>query len=166
MDRAWGKTGDRPREMDLGDIENDIPVNNIQFSQGSAELRVKILKKNGDFTETKIECLKIQQVPKIPVCIARPFNRFKPVSNTICLSIEDVKEASSLPDKCWKVFDCIFRRVLVYGKVVVLNQFSRDNKTCFKFSIDDGSSFVTATMSITKEAKLAGKRFRIIFNKI
>ena len=144
--------------MDFVDLEEDIPVNNIQLTQGLSELKVKVLKKNKDgYTETKIERLKVQQDPAKQVCVTRPFNRFKPISNTICLSVEDVKEVTSLPDFCWKIYDCIFRRVLVYGKVVVLNQFSRDNKTCFKFSVDDGSDIIIATMNITKEEKQAGE---------
>lgn len=144
--------------MDFEDLENEIPVNNIRLSHGSTELRVRILKKNEEgYTETRIERHKAQQEAKKQICITRPFNRFQPVSNTICLSVEDVKEAASLPNKCWRVYDCIFRRVLVYGKVVVLNQFSRDDKTCFKFSVDDGSQIIIATMNITKEAKRAGE---------
>lgn len=144
--------------MDLEDFENDIPVINLHLSQGSSELRVKRVKKNEDgFTETSIEHLKVQQQHERQVCITRPFNRCQPVANTICLSVQDVKRATSLPDNSWRVYNSIFRRVLVYGKLVVLNQFSRDNRTCYKFSIDDGSEIIIATMNISKEAKQAGK---------
>lgn len=147
--------------MDLEDIEEEIPVHNLQLSQGLTELRVKVVTKNDEgFTETKIiDRLKIirEDPERRPVCVTRPFNRFRPVSNTICLSVEDVKEAKSLPDNCWQTYDCLFRRVLVYGKVVVLNQFTRDNKHCYKFSVDDGSETIIGTMNVTKEAERAGE---------
>lgn len=146
--------------MDLEDLEDEIPVNNLQLSQGLTELRVKVVKTNDDgFTETKIERLKIhrEELEK-QVCVTRPLNRpFRPISNIVCLSIEDVKEATVSQQNCWQAYDCLFRRVLVYGKVVVLNKFTRDSRTCYKFSIDDGSEAIVGTLNVTKEAERAGE---------
>lgn len=140
------------------DFEDDITVNNLQLHHTSLELRVKVVKpKDEGFTETKIERLKIQQhQDQRQICIARPFYRSRPIANTICLSIEDLKVATKNND-CWQVYDCLFRRVLIYGRTDVLNEYSRDRKTCYKFLIDDGSESIIGTMNISKEAKVARK---------
>jgi hypothetical protein len=140
------------------DIENEIPVTNLRYSQGSSEVRVKTVKSNNGYLETKIERLKVQQQTNRNCCIARPFNRTRPVENTICISVEDVIQATAVQDFCWRIFERIlFRRVLIYGRVVVLNTFSKEGKTCYKLAIDDGSGEIIGTMNITKEAKAAGK---------
>lgn len=137
------------------DFENEIPVVNLQFSQGSSELRIKTVKHNNGYRETNIERLKVHP-PVKQICVTRPLTR-RPVANTVCLSIEDVKRAVAVED-FWEVGGHLrFRRVYVYGKVDVLNQFTKDHKTVFKFSIDDGTAEILATLSVTKEAKQSCK---------
>lgn len=160
-----------PDNMDSSfeDIENEIPVNNLQLSQGLTEVNVKRIQKNREgFTETRIERLKVQKhldEQHRKICIARPFNRARAISNTICLSVQDVKLAKKVDSSdCWEVYSSSFRRVLVYGKIIVLNQFSKDGKSCFKFSIDDGTDRVLATMNISKETKRSGERIIICFS--
>lgn len=145
----------------LLDFENDITVHNLQIHDASSELRVKVIRAKGEgYTETEIERLKIQNDEKQlrQVGIARPFYRSRPITNTICLSIEDLKLVTEKQD-CWhiNIYDCSFRRVLVYGKTDVLNQYSRDNKTCFKFLIDDGSESIIGNMSVSKKTKVSSK---------
>lgn len=150
------------------DIENEIPVNNLIFSQGSNELRVKVVKKiaNG-YKETTIEKLKALSCPEKQICVTKPFQRWQAIANTICCSVEDIKQAVSLQD-CWKVYDAKFRRVLLYGKIVVTNHFSRDGRTIYKFAVDDGSGEIFGTMNIKKETKRNCKIlcFEIIIFKI
>lgn len=143
------------------DIENELPVTNIQFSQGSSELRVKTVKhRENGYKETIIERLKVARRQK-QICLTRPTSR--PIENTICLSVEDVKKAKRLDD-CWRTFDNVFfRGVLVYGKVVVLNHYLKDNKTCYKFSVDDGSEKIFATFSLSREAKKISKFHQMFF---
>lgn len=155
----------------LVDIENEIPFSNLRLSQGFSELRVKTTQKTKEgFTETTTERLSVQKNEsdqQKKICITRPFNRSRPITNTICLSVEDVKLAKYVDsNECWEVYRSLFRRVLVYGKVVVLNQFSKDDKTCFKFSIDDGSDVVIATMNISKEAKQAGEKMKLLVDRV
>lgn len=146
--------------MDFEDLENEIPVHNLRINANETELSVKVVRKNSDGSiETKIDRLKLQsEEQEKRVGIARPFNRFKPISNTISLSIVDVKRArqQTSPENCWQVHDSLFRRILVYGKIVVLNQYSRDSKICYKFSVDDGSESIIGTMNVTKAAANAG----------
>lgn len=146
------------------DIEEEIPYSNLQLSQGLTELRVKTTTKTTDgFIETRIERLKIiQQLDSADqqqtknICISRPFK--KSITNTICLSVEDVKLASYVDkNDCWNVFNSLFRRVFVYGKIVLINQYSKSDKTCLKFSLDDSSDIVIATMNISKESRRLGK---------
>jgi hypothetical protein len=139
------------------DLENDIPVNNIQLSQGLSTINVKVVKNNADgFVETTIERVKLQNDKQI--CVARPFYRSRPISNTISLSIEDVKLATQMENRCWEMYDVCFRKVLVYGKVDVLNHFTRsDMRTTYKFLIDDGTGTIIASLNISKDAKNAGK---------
>lgn len=143
-------------EMLCEDIENDIPVNNIQLSQGHSSVNVKVVKTSVEgFTETKIERVRLQSDKFI--AIARPFCSSRPISNTISLSIEDVKGAMQLANS-WRVYDVCFRKVLVYGKVDVLNYFSRNDKiTKYRFLVDDGSGTIIATLNITKESVNAGR---------
>jgi hypothetical protein len=137
---------------DDDDIENFIPKSNLQYSQGSSELRVKTVRRDDNGYITKIERLKVQQQPN-QICIAR---QSRPVENTICLSVEDVLQATAVQDFCWRVFKhFLFRRVLIYGKVVVLNTFEKEGKTCHRIAIDDGSGEIVGTMNITKETKMA-----------
>lgn len=140
------------------DIENEIPVNNLQYSQGSAELRVKTVKRDkSGFIETKIERLQLQP-NQHKTTIARPLRTLGPVENTICLSVEDVLQATAVKDVCWQIFDRnLFRRVLIYGKVVVLNIYSKEGKTCHTLSIDDGSGEIVGTLNISKETKTKSK---------
>lgn len=139
------------------DIENEIPVNNLEFSQTSSELRIKIVKLDADgFTNTKLERVKVVKHGERPICITRPLQQFRQISNTICIAVEDLKRATSLED-CWKIFHVCFRRVLLYGKLVVLNEYSKEGKTVYKFSIDDGSDEIIGTMNVTKESKIKGE---------
>lgn len=143
--------------MNFEDIENEIPVNNIQLSQGLSTLQVKVVKNSEEgYKETQIERVKLQNDRQI--FIARPFCRGREISNTISLSIEDVSTAVSQEDNSWQVYDVYFRRVLVYGKVDVLNHFSRNDRTTYKFFVDDGSGSIIATLNISKETKNAGEK--------
>ena len=142
------------------DFECQIPVHDLVYSQGSSELRVKVktTTENG-FISTKIDRLKIQNsINNKNICIARPFNcRGKQIADTISLSIEDVKLATCL-DNCWQAFDCPFRKVLIYGKVDVLNLYTKDSNTHYKFLVDDGTGSIVATFKVTQEAKAAGEK--------
>lgn len=145
----------------LLDFENDIPVNNLQLHRTLSELSVKVVKAgNGKgFAETKIERLKLQKKEdetQRQISIARACFRPRPIANTICLSVEDLKLATKCQD-CWRVYDCWFRRVLIYGKTDVLNQYSKDRSTCYKFLTDDGSERIVATMKLSKEVKTKRK---------
>lgn len=137
------------------DIENKIPVNNVQYSQGSAEVRVKTIKKDDKgYTETKIERHKAQTKQ---TNIIQPISRSRLIENTICLSIQDLLRATAVQDCCWKVFtEIFFRRVLIYGKVVIRNLFTREGRTCYRIAIDDGSGLITGTLNVSKEAKSEG----------
>jgi hypothetical protein len=146
--------------MDFEDIENEIPVNNIQLSQGLSTLQVKVFKQNEQgYQETQIERVKLQNDRQI--FIARPFPRGRQVSSTISLAIQDVKVATPQEDNSWQIYDVFFRRVLVYGKVDVLNHFSRnDKRTTYKFLVDDGSESIIATLNVSKDTKNKGKQSR------
>lgn len=142
------------------DIENELPVSNIQFSQGSSELRIKTVKhqENG-YKETIIERIKVAK----QICVTRPLGKSRLIENTICLSVEDVKSAKQLVD-CWTTYnDVFFRGILVYGKIVVLNHYLKDNKTCYKLSVDDGSEEIVATFSLSREAQKSCKFNQMLF---
>ncbi|CRL00293.1 CLUMA_CG013566, isoform A [Clunio marinus] len=142
------------------DIEDQIQLNNLYFSQKSSEVRVKVVTKDSHGrTETNVERLKVQKRNVKQICITSPYES-QPIANTISLSIDDVKRANYKESKCWSVFNIKFRRVLVYGKVVVLNISSRNGKTMYRFSIDDGSEEIIGTMTVTKEAKQNVSAFR------
>lgn len=141
----------------IEDIENEIPVNNLQYSQGSAEVRVKTIKKDDNgYIETKIERLKIHPIQSRIGC-TRLLNISRPVESTICLSVEDISQATAVQNYCWRIFERIlFRRVLIYGKADVINIYSREGKTFYQLTIDDGTGEITGSLNITKEAKLKG----------
>jgi hypothetical protein len=141
----------------MEDIENQIPENTLVYSQNSEEVRVKTVKKDEKgVTETKIERIKVQQQKQTN--IARPFSRSRLVENTICLSVEDLLQATAVQDCCWQAFkDVFFRRVLIYGKVVVLNIFTRDGKTRYSLSVDDGTGVINGIFSVSREFKTEGE---------
>lgn len=142
----------------MEDLEDEIPTNNLQLSQGLSELRVKVVKRGNDgFVETNIQRLKVQRTQEQGTSNGFIRKPYRPIANTISLSVEDVKLATPADNGCWKAFNYVFRRVLVYGKVDVLNIYSRDNRTCYKFLIDDGSENIIGTMKVTREAKTAGE---------
>lgn len=143
---------------ELRDFEKEIPVNNLQVCEPSSELRIKVVQANEQgFSECKYERVKLQENDgvKRKVCIARPI-RQSTVADTISLAIEDLKQVTEGKD-CWRVFDCSFRRVLIYGKADVLNYYSKDGGIRYKILVDDGSESIIATMNITKKEKDASK---------
>lgn len=136
------------------DFENFIPVINLQLSQGLTELRVRTAATTEDgFTENRIERVKVN---KPEVCVARPFYRFKPISDVLSLSVEDVKMAKPLANYCWQVFDQPFRKVLVYGKLEVHNITELLDKKVYKFQVDDGTGNLTAFLQVIKRDQLKG----------
>lgn len=138
------------------DIENDIPVHNLQLSQNSAEVRVKTVRKDEEgYTETKI--LRLKTIWLKETTFSKPADRAKLIESIICLAVEDLLQATVSQD-CWRAFHRVyFRRALIYGKIVVQNIFSKEKKTCYKMSIDDGSEVIDGIMHVSKESKVEGK---------
>lgn len=136
------------------DFESHIPLMTLQLSQGLTELRVKTVATTEDgFTENRIERVKVQ---KPEDSVARPFYRFKPVSDVISLCVKDVKMAQPISNNCWKVFNHPFRKVAVYGKIEVHNLLEFKEKTVYKFQIDDGTGSVPGFLNITRKNELEG----------
>lgn len=138
------------------DIENEIPVHNLQFSQNSAEVRVKTVRKDEEgYTETKI--LRLKTIRLKETTFSRPNDRAKHIESIICLSVEDLLQATVSQD-CWRAFHGVFfRRALIYGKIVVQNIFPKEKKTCYRMSIDDGSEVIDGIMHVSNEAKVEGE---------
>lgn len=136
------------------DFENEIQENILHYSQNSSEVRVKTVRIDDEgFKKTVIERHKVLQ-PQKQVNVARPFGFQRLVENTICLAVADLINAKSVQDCCWQVFaDTFFRRVLIYGKVVVTNIFTRDGKTGYKISVDDGTGDIAGILYVSKENK-------------
>lgn len=146
---------------EIVDFEEAITETHVKKPSLSAEVHVKtIARKSRGFTSTKIV--------KIPVAVdteaakmifTRPLVGYKrpaPICDMISLAIEDLLNAEKTDDH-WKVFNTHFRNVLIYGRVVVMNQFTKNDRNYYKMKIDDGTEAITGVMGISKEAQKEGE---------
>lgn len=111
------------------DIENLIPTSNI-VKQNDC-VRVINKRKNAEFTETNIECIRVFN--SINNQVQYQNNNIR---QAVCLTIEDIKR-SSQEQSCWKFHNISYRNVLIYGKIVIQNETSRDNRSFYTLIIDD-----------------------------
>jgi len=112
------------------DIENLIPTSNI-IRQNDC-VRVVNKRKNAEFTETNIECIRIFN--NITNNHVQYLNNN--IHHALCLTIEDIKR-STYEQNCWKFNTIKFRNILIYGRVVIQNETSRDNRSFYTLTIDD-----------------------------
>lgn len=156
-------SSDSSDEPEIIDFEEQITETHVKKpEQGkSTEIRVKtVTRKDQGFSSTKIEKFEIagaQQNPK-PSYSRQPNTFKKPpqICDTISLAIEDLLDAEKFDDH-WKVFDTHFRCVLIYGRIIVLNQFTKNDRNYYKFKIDDGTGAIVGIMGVVKDAQRDGE---------
>jgi len=134
------------------DFENCIPVIKVQVNS-SSELKVITDGING---ERRTERLNLVEEEKEEERRAPTFGKRRDVTNVFSLSIEDISHVTQVED-CWKIYNRFFYQTLIYGKVVVLNQFTKNEKEYFRLSIDDGTGEVAGTYSISRDNRVASK---------
>lgn len=103
--------------------------------------------------EFRVTIKNVQQTNNI--CITRPLAPSRPIANTICLSNEDLKHITHDHD-CWKIFNVYFRRILVFGNLVLLNHFEKTERISYRFSIDDGTEEIIAMMNVKIQERKKG----------
>lgn len=151
-------------ETEIVDFEEQITETYVKKPEPgrSTEIRVKtVTKKNEGFSSTTIEKFEIpgaQQNSKPSYSRQPGTSAKKPplICDTISLAIEDLLDAEKSDDH-WKVFETHFRCVLIYGRIIVLNQFSKNDRNFYKFKIDDGTGSIVGVMGVAKNAQRDGE---------
>lgn len=126
------------------DIENLLSQNEI--TKNLAQNEIKVVKKrklnNGFQATVNIERIKmLKQIASNNV--DRNYTK-EIILNSVCLTIEDIKRATS-QNTHWKVLNFSFRKVLLYGIGVVENHFTRNNESIYTISIDDETGVIIGT---------------------
>lgn len=142
------------------DFEEEIPETHVKKPSKSLEVCVKtVAKKSQGFLSTKIEKFTVAtEAQGTKSSFFRHPSNYKkpsPICDTIALAIEDLLDAEKSDDH-WKIFNTHFRFVLIYGRVIVLNQFTKNERHFYKFKIDDGTGAIVGIMGIAKEAQRDG----------
>jgi hypothetical protein len=95
------------------------------------------------------------------ICVTRP-RTSKPVTNTICLAIEDLRHITH-EHGSWKIFNVHFNKILVYGSLVLLNHFENTERIFYVFTIDDGTDEIPAILRVTMQERRTGNELIVIF---
>lgn len=124
------------------DIENILSQHNIILNTDLNEIRVVKKRQliNGFQETVDIQRIKILKQTPNPVT----YNPQNTILNTVCLSIQDIKRATS-HENHWKIFNLSFRKVMLYGTAVIENQFTRNGDSMFTISIDDETGVIKGT---------------------
>lgn len=146
----------------MEDLEEHIPVFNVEINDNKSEVRiVKKSTNDGLFFTTEYEKIKLQINSSNTVSSIEN----KSISDAVSLTIVDILSATS-EDNCFKIYGFLFRKVLCYGRLVLKHIFTTSSgKSCHLFIIDDGTQEITAKYYSLQERKKSSK-FYLIFSKL
>lgn len=149
------------QEAENIDFESAIPETHVKKPSTSSVVYVKtIARRSRGFVSTKLEKIAIEERK---TTFVRPvhviYKKAPRICDTISLAIEDLLNSEKFSDH-WKVFNTHFRCVLIYGRIIVLNQFTGNERNYYKFKIDDGTGSIIGIMGISKEAQKDAEGFK------
>lgn len=125
------------------DIESLLSQNNIILNADLNEIRVVKKRRLGNGFQQTVDIQRIKIFKQITTN-PTPFNPHNTILNTVCLSIQDIKRATS-HESHWKIFNLSFRKVMVYGLATVENEFTRNGDSMYLISIDDETGLIKGT---------------------
>jgi hypothetical protein len=89
---------------------------------------------------------------------------YRSINDTISIAICNLLK-SKKHENCWQVFNIFYRRVMIYGKLQVLHQYEKSEKTYYKLEIDDGTEKILGFFKVNNDEGKKGKK-KIKFDRI
>lgn len=153
-------------DVDMEDIENVIPINKITLSTNSEVIKITKTKLLNGFQVSNIDLINLISTQRKS---ANSYNNNNNNNNVnilpvVCLSIEDLKSNlfHDTERGCWKFCNIIFRNVLIYGRIVILKESIKNNRSFYIVNIDDETETITGYLN--KFQPNSSKQTQFIYN--
>ncbi|KAG5678311.1 hypothetical protein PVAND_007997 [Polypedilum vanderplanki] len=152
------------QEDDMGDIENQIPSNEIVLNRKSAELKVVNQRLDAQgFLEKNVELFHLPRVITRTTSSSSTSN----IHRTICLSIEDLKQNCKFDKErdCWQFRTIQFKSILLYGRVTIKNESIKHERSFYTINIDDESDSIDGYLNKSTQLEMSKNKQSMTIKK-